>query len=289
MKSRSEIKLNEKEITIIKIGGSCFSDKTKPRSIFFDVIDAVCEQIRKNKLSSIIVHGGGSYGHPTAKKYKIKDGRDDGIENQQIGFCLTHLAMMELNQAIINQFLSHSVSAYPVQSSAIFQTKNDEIIASRLDIVEQYLKEGFTPVLYGDTVLDAVKGYTILSGDTIIRELIDKIDLKVKRVIFLLDVNGLYYKNPKKYPDAKLIRDIFLEKENILVQEGDERKNLESLITTGDDSIDVTGGIMFKLKELTKLLNRDIDVYLMNGQDPESITKLLEENLEMFTKVHFIR
>jgi len=63
-------------VTIIKFGGSLITEKnSRQRKIKYDVLEFLCEEIaavRDEKI--IIIHGGGSYGHPVAKKCGIPYG-----------------------------------------------------------------------------------------------------------------------------------------------------------------------------------------------------------------------
>ena len=88
-------------ITIIKLGGSFLTDKNNPYSVRKQAIESSIQQIiqassiQNNK--TIIVHGGGSFGHPMALKYKIHQGLDNEMPNQDLGLALTHHKMEELN------------------------------------------------------------------------------------------------------------------------------------------------------------------------------------------------
>ena len=70
---------------ILKIGGSVITDKNGELAARTEVINRLAEEIQKAGLKNlIIVHGGGSFGHPTAQKYGIKEGLKN--ETQHIGF-----------------------------------------------------------------------------------------------------------------------------------------------------------------------------------------------------------
>jgi isopentenyl phosphate kinase len=141
-------------ITFIKLGGSCFSDKKVPKSIFLDVIDSICEQLLSIDVPVVLIHGGGSFGHPVAKKYAIHEGRRDDVVDQAVGFCLTHDAMAELNRTIVGRLLEYGLPAYPMQTSALFMHRNGMVSSVNLAPVDALLDQGFLPVLYGDSVID---------------------------------------------------------------------------------------------------------------------------------------
>ena len=69
------------EIILLKLGGSLLTNKNKPFSIREDVVRNAVQQIIEANDKLILIHGGGSFGHPLAKKYKISKGYDTSIEN----------------------------------------------------------------------------------------------------------------------------------------------------------------------------------------------------------------
>ncbi|MHA1680901.1 MAG: isopentenyl phosphate kinase [Promethearchaeota archaeon] len=273
-----------KKYTIIKIGGSCFSDKNEPRSLHFDVIDGICKQIQQLSLNPIIIHGGGSFGHPLAKRYRIHEGRVEGVKDQDFGFSRTHEAMMQVNHEIVKRFLALGLKAFPVQPSSIFSLSNGTISRGTLDAIEGLLDEGFIPVLYGDAVLDDVRHFGILSGDSIIIYLANHLNKPIDGIIFLLDVEGVFDKNPVENDDAILIRNIVIKGKKLLIDVNGVLKPLEGNISTKMNSIDVTGGLLFKLNQLVNI-NRGLEVSLINGHEPGAIRNLVNGSLEQYTRV----
>ncbi len=274
-----------KDITIIKLGGSCFSDKKVPRSLHVEVIDSVCKQLEGAGFPFIVVHGGGSYGHPVAKKFGIHIGRHEGFGDQSIGFCETHEAMAELNIAIVERFLKHGIPAYPVQTSAAFVLDGGAVSVARLDAVDELLNQGFVPVLYGDSVIDTTRGFGILSGDTIIVELANRLKRHVNRIVYLMDVDGLFDKNPKQDPGAKLIPEVFIKGRELLVARGKDLVRFEDTVQQGDAVIDVTGGIFGKIRELARLQDKKILASLINGRDRTSLSGLIQGKAVPCTRI----
>ena len=82
--------MNEKqdvnEVYIVKLGGSVITDKNQPFSIRKIIISNLLTQIKNSEKKIIIVHGGGSFGHPLAKEYQIHKGFNPEIDDQILGF-----------------------------------------------------------------------------------------------------------------------------------------------------------------------------------------------------------
>jgi len=247
---------------IIKLGGSVISDKNNPYSFNREAVKVIAEEIAQfyPEESFILVHGGGSFGHPNAREYKIREGLMGDVKRKRIGFSKTHQAMLKLNDLTIEVFLEKGLPAYSVSSSSIFLIENGDIIYGDLEILRKLLEKGLIPVLFGDTAVALDKGIDILSGDQIVSYLAKM--LKPSKVIFLMDVDGIYDKNPKE-KGAKLITE--------LTKEGIEHL-LESSESAG---IDVTGGIGNKLKKALEIAHYS-DVYFINGKVKGNLTKVLQ-------------
>ncbi len=130
-----------------------------------------------------------------------------------------------------------------------------------LDIIKKYLENGFIPVIYGDVVSDLEETIkmAVVSGDQIINYLAK--NLKTERIILGTDVDGVYNKNPKKYSNAKLISEL------------SSLKDLESLDST--TNIDVTGGMIGKIKELLELAEIGIKSEIINAEHKNIVQNAL--------------
>ncbi|WEU39706.1 MAG: isopentenyl phosphate kinase [Candidatus Odinarchaeum yellowstonii] len=254
------------KLTIIKLGGSVITDKSVPFSIDEKVIKNIIsemEQIKKEK--TIIVHGGGAFGHPIAKKYMLATGLK--VKEQIRGVIETSQAMLTLNKIILDMFIQ---ADYPVISFSphdIFITKHGRIYKTFLNSLKNVLEIGFIPVLFGDVVYDTAQGVAILSGDQIISYL--SIKLKASKVILGTDINGIYSSDPKINPGAQLIPE---------VTPDNYRRILKILKSNTKNSLDVTGGMYGKVRELIKVAKHGIDIYILNARTPGNISKILNNS-----------
>jgi isopentenyl phosphate kinase len=78
--------MNDARPIILKIGGSAITDKTGEAQPKTEIINRLAEEIKRADLDNlIVVHGGGSFGHPTAARYGIKDGyKEDPTQKLRI-------------------------------------------------------------------------------------------------------------------------------------------------------------------------------------------------------------
>lgn len=252
---------NNNEIILLKLGGSLLTDKNRPFSLREEILEKCVNQIIDSKKSIILIHGGGSFGHPLAKKYKISQGLNNSIEDQIIGLSKTHDAMNQLNSIIIKKFLEKECPAISIQPSSIFIQDFNEISIKSIEPIEKLLDLGVIPVLYGDILLSKDYSFSILSGDYIILKLCENIkNFKISKVIFAIEEDGIFIdENSNKKLASKLtLNDLSTIK-----------------LAKLDQKIDVTGGIKGKLKEIEKILKLNIPVQIINGIKNKNIFKAL--------------
>jgi len=259
------------KLTILKLGGSVITIKDKPLTPNVDAIKRLAEEIfRADSKPLIIIHGGGSYGHPIAKKYGITEGFKN--DSQLLGISETHGAMVTLNSLFVRSLLECSLPAFSLSPSSFIMTKNGRIQTFNDRILKAALKIGLIPVLYGDAVFDVERGFTILSGDQIASTL--AIMLNAERIIMGIDVDGLYDSDPKRNPSAHLIADISL-------------KDLAKLIRhIGESKVpDVTGGMLGKILELKIAVKHGVEALIVNALSPDNIYKALKGEEVVGTRI----
>ncbi len=254
---------------LLKLGGSLLTDKAKPFSIRSAVLQRVASEISCAKEPLVIVHGGGSFGHPLAKKYGLQEGLKD--EKQLRGVALTREAMGKLNQLAVEALIKKGVNAVSLQTSAVAVCEDKRIKNFRTEALKKFLALGFVPVLYGDVVCDQKLGFCILSGDQIILHLAQ--ELKPEKIILASDVDGVFEQDPKKFRNARLIEEI---NENNYDEVLDKIRTVGS--TKGGIGIvgsDVTGSIKGKLIELLRLASLGYESQIINALVPRRLKKAL--------------
>jgi isopentenyl phosphate kinase len=259
------------KLVVLKLGGSVITEKAKPLTPNLPAIERLADEIFKAKMSQLIlVHGGGSFGHPVAKKYGIAEGFKD--KSQLTGFSKTHEAMVSLNKKIVESLLEKELPAFGMAPSSFIVTKAGRIHFFEEEPLTQAVKAGLMPVLYGDAVLDVDKGFAILSGDQLAPFLAER--MKAQRLIMGVDVDGLCAGDPKKDPSAHLIPHVTLT----------ELKNSKNRIS-GTELTDVTGGMLGKVSELFLPVAEGIETLIVNASKPGNIYKVLRGEEVVGTKI----
>jgi isopentenyl phosphate kinase len=227
------------------------------------VIKNAISEIIESKKKIIIVHGGGSFGHPIAKKYNINSGIDPTIPNQIFGLAKTHSVMTELNKYIIDEFIKRQISAISIQPSSIFFNVPQKGIIFNFEPIKLSLELGMIPILYGDIMLSSRSNFSILSGDTIILKICEKTeDFNISKVVFTMETDGLYIKN-QDIDEIELAHEINYHQIDTI-----------QLANLGG-KIDITGGIRIKLNNIKEIMKLGIPIQLINGLRENNIYSAL--------------
>ncbi|MEM2963477.1 MAG: isopentenyl phosphate kinase [Candidatus Anstonellales archaeon] len=219
---------------IIKIGGSAISDKTKVAKPRLDrirnIARVIAEAARKIPSKLIVVHGGGSFGHP----YVIRYGIDSGVHTrtQWKGFSKTRESVLSLSFLLSKEFEKNGMKMAVISPFYFIIQKNKKILRFDKSTIALAHKRGFTPLLHGDMVFDLKLGGSVCSGDAIVSYL----GKDAEKIIFIIDVDGVLDN------EGKTIRRIV---------SADLKKVKGFFWDAG--GYDVTGGIRKKLEEIMKI------------------------------------
>jgi len=253
---------------ILKLGGSVITDKDKPFTPNTQNIERLAAEVAASMPTPlVIVHGGGSYGHPEAKQYRISEGYKN--PGQLAGFSRTHQAMVQLNKIIVDALLDAGVPAFSLSPSSFIVTEAKRITDLDTAKIRRYLGAGMIPVLYGDAVLDSQQGFAILSGDQLVMRLATS--LKADRIVLGSDVDGVYTADPKLVKEARHIPRLSL-------------KELDGMVKIGEAlNTDVTGGMLGKVREAAEAVAAGVEVILVNAGEAGRVEAALRGEKVMGT------
>ena len=193
-----------------------------------------------------MVHGGGSFGHVIAKQHGISS---DAAEAPAVGVAQTRGAMYELNRMVCKTMMEFKLNPYPFSPFDAIGRAGRIPVANWL---RGLLKEGLTPVTFGDVSLTAA-GFKVLSGDVIMLEL-SKI-LVPERAVFALDVDGVYEENTR-----------------VIIPELSPFKIRRMAVPSGEDT---TGGMKLKLDVASKIAAGETRVCFVSGYRRNEFSKAL--------------
>ena len=274
---------------ILKIGGSSISNKRllaktlKSQSVenINEVlavdkkkIDCIAAEIGELYSSGIkkmiIITGVGSPGHFVVLQHGIHKGNSGNI-NQQLGLVDAQIAVNRLRQSFLEAFVENRIPVVQLYASSIFESNKMRIIRGDTSNFDRFIQNGIVPVISGDVVPDLTMGYSVLSGDQILLDLVKK--FSPQRIIFGSDVDGVFDEDPKINSKANLIPRI----PNSSIDEVVEQ------VSTGDASGQMKG----KLIEIRNLLEAgQKEIILLNITRKGALLEAINENSSLNTRFY---
>jgi isopentenyl phosphate kinase len=177
----------------------------------------------------VVVHGGGSFGHPAAEAAGAS--LEAGITDTQ-AIRDIHGAMGRLHETVLSALHAEGVPAVPVRPfSAGYRDGTGSVVFPTAQI-ETMLEEGFVPVLHGDVFASVGAGATIVSGDELVVSLARS--LSAEAVGLCTTVPGV------------------LDEDEAVIARIEEFASVREVLD-GSDATDVTGGMAGKVQALLGL------------------------------------
>lgn len=251
----------------LKLGGSLITDKQQTETVREAVLARLAMEIallrrQHPTLPLLIGHGSGSFGHVHAKRYGTRDGVRTAVEWQ--GFALTADAAARLNRAVVGALLRVGIPAWSIQPGALLRTADGAIDRGLADNICTALAAGLVPVLFGDVVLDDIRGGTIASTEEIFEWLLPI--LRPRRVVLAGEVDGIYTSDPFLHPDAERISTINPESVAAIAQG-----------LGGSHGVDVTGGMAAKVAQAIRMVQAipGMEVVICSGLQAEHVPQAI--------------
>lgn len=185
---------------LVKVGGSLLTDKSRDMTLRDEVAQRVIHEVAQARRPTVLLHGAGSFGHPFVKRFGIGVAPFDNAKH--VGVSQTLAGVAYLAAEVLGLANEAGLRTVPVPLH-LESTKRGAIPKSVADEVQSLLDDGFTPVLHGTLVRDDDVGWRVLSADDILAQLAAR--LKPASCIFATDVDGLYERDPKQFPNARLV------------------------------------------------------------------------------------
>ena len=257
--------------TLIKLGGSLITDKSRPRSFRQDAAQNIAAQVKQIRTVQparriVIGHGSGSFGHFEAAQYNTIQGVES--EADWLGFAKVGHAAAELSQLALAELVTAGLPAVRFPPSALIRASGRKIKSMNAGLISRALDHRLIPVVHGDIAFDEQLGGTIVSTESIFAWLVGPLD--VKSIILLGEVDGV------------------LDSNNAVIREinpgaADQIKDALG----GSHGIDVTGGMLQKVEEMVALVREhpDLEVVIANGSQPNGLVDIVCNHSKIGTRI----
>ncbi len=237
------------------------TNKDRKYSFRTRTAERLIQEIKESEVEEyVIVHGGGSFGHPGAEEYGL-----NSIEPKRPaeGMAKVQLDMRRLNNRLLEMMLDHGIWGISIPGGLITIFDEGELHEIDHEIVRRYLSLGTVPVAFGDVTIDKKRGITICSGDDIMKGLSEFAD----RAVFVSDVDGIY-------KEGELIK---LFKEDMLPLEKNDLLDHET-------TVDVTGGMNRKVEKMMEISD-EAETHIINGDVKGRLKNILDQEEVVGTEV----
>ncbi|KXH72300.1 MAG: hypothetical protein AM326_03685 [Candidatus Thorarchaeota archaeon SMTZ-45] len=267
-----------KDLTVIKLGGSLLTDKSKPYEARSSVMKSTAREIKSCMdegliESLVIVHGVGSFGHPPVLEHKLHKGYT-GPE-QFIPLSKTQRVVNEFRHMITKEFQEAGLPVNLLHPSSMIVAEKMRIVKTFFEPLEGWINLGMIPLLGGDLLYDATMGFSVGSGDLMAIELARK--LGAKRLIYAMDVAGYYDDNPQTNSDAKLMDRITLSELNNILRAMEQKG--------AADASGAMKGKLYSISTASDLIAGGLDVALVSMMNEGNLTALLRGQAVPCTRI----
>ncbi len=252
---------------LVKLGGSVLTDKGKVTTLRPAPLRRLAAEIAASGQDVIVVHGAGSFGHIKARKHRLNVGYLD--DEQLPAVSEVQRDVRALNLAVVDALRHAGLMPVSLPPSAIARLDDGVLKSLDLDAFRRYRDLGFTPVTFGDVVLDARRWFSICSGDLLMLALAEA--FRPEAATFVADVDGVFTADPKRVRTAKLLRQV--------------GPAAIGKIDTAAKTADVTGGLDGKLRRMIAVAKVVDRCLLVNGLKKGRLLAALRDQRVVGTRV----
>ncbi len=190
---------------LLKLGGSVLTDKEKEGTFRRGVASRLFADVAKAKVPTVILHGAGSFGHPTVARSGIGSAAIDPGRADAVAQTFANLA--DLEGRVLAAATAAKLRPIPVPLHlGVRYDAADGISELPVGEIVDLLADGWTPILHGTLVRQPRFGWKVLGADRLMAELAGQ--LSPRLALFASDVDGVFSSDPKADPGATLMQQV---------------------------------------------------------------------------------
>jgi len=254
------------ETVFLKLGGSLITEKDRPGTLRRDVCRRLAGEIRQALTAAdirlLLGHGAGCFAHVPAAKYRVAEGLAGG--GGWRGYAETRRAVTALGARLLDAFAEADFHPLLVPPSACARACDGRLVEMDLTAVRTLLEARQVPLVCGDAVLDAKRGFTICGTESIF--LCAARLLQPTRVLLACDVDGVFEADPAEEPAARPVPLVTTD-------------NLPEVTARAHRvrGADVTGGMASKIRLLKEIaaLPGVVEARILSGLVPGAVRAAL--------------
>ena len=240
---------------VVKIGTSTLTHSTGLINI--RRVEQLCRVLSdlKNAGHDIIMVSSGAIGMGVGKLSLNEKPTD--IPTKQACAALGQCELMYTYDQEFSKY-NHNVAQILITSADV---ENEKYHNNYRNTLSRLVELGVIPIINEN---DSISTEEISIGDNDTLGAIVAVSVNADLIIILSDIDGLYDKNPRTNPDAKLISEVREITPEITVMGGSAGSGL------------ATGGMHTKIKAAHIVTEKGIDMVIANGSNPDCLYKIVE-------------
>ena len=240
---------------VVKVGTSTLAHSTGLLNI--RRVKSLCRVLSdlKNYGHEIILVSSGAIGMGVGK-LSLKE-RPSDIPTKQAAAAVGQCELMYTYDKLFSEY-NHTVAQLLLTGSDF---RHEDRYHNFQNTMQRLLELDVLPIINEN---DTIATEEIKVGDNDTLSAMVAVSVEAAMLILLSDIDGLYTKDPHKYPDAKLIDEVNEITPEILALAGDVGSSLG------------TGGMKTKLHAAQLCMDADCEMVILNGEDPELLYDLFE-------------
>ncbi len=250
----------ENKRTVVKVGTSTLTYENG--KINYRRIECLCKVLAdlQNRGEQIMLVSSGAIGVGMGKTGLTS--RPTETKKKQALAAIGQCELMFMYDKIFGEY-NHSVAQILLTKYAV-ETEHQR--QNVINTIDELLSMNIIPIINeNDTVaIDELEGNNF--GDNDMLSAIVAGLVSADRLVILTDIDGLYDSNPRNNPNAKKIE--------IVEEINDEILSMAA----GTGSNRGTGGMITKLSAADYATKRGVEVYVINGSNPENLYEVLDGN-----------
>ncbi|MGA1862725.1 glutamate 5-kinase [Deferribacter thermophilus] len=251
-------KLPEIKTLVIKIGSNLLTNNSRyiDKSYIYSLAEVISD-LKKSIKNILIVSSGAIAAGMQQLGLSVKP-KDISVRQ----------ACAAIGQPKLIQFYEDAFEKFRIKVAQILITKDDfanrrRYLNAKYTIRELFKNNVIPIVNENDTVvIEEIKFVDTFGDNDNLSALISGL-IGAELLLILSDVDGFFSKDPTKFPDAELIKEIKYFDSKLLNMAGDSISNVG------------TGGMKSKIMAAKKALNAGCYVGIINGKSPENIIKFI--------------
>jgi len=245
---------SQRQVLLVKLGGSLITDKRRPETARPEVIGRLAKELaeglpaaRARGMAVVVGHGSGSFGHVAAAEHGVAGGLTGGTDQLE-GVAATQAKAAELHALVLAALRDAGLPAWSFSPSSALVTAGGEPVELHAEPLARALGTGLLPVTYGDVVMDREQGVAIASTETVFQALTAALPAhgwRVREALWLGETRGVYDETGQVIPELR---------------PGD------STAAGPATGTDVTGGMTHRVETALALASQGIASWIADGR-----------------------